>query len=353
MSCSLYIHIPYCRSRCIYCDFHSSSSGVQEDYVEALCRAIPYEREFETVYIGGGTPSLLSAQQLNKLCGPLKVKGEFTLEGNPDSLDYELLSAALSLGVNRLSIGIQSTNDTALRMIGRRHTAKKSQQAIEVAKKSGFDNISLDLMVGIPHQSESDIVNFAVLADRYSIPHISCYMLKTEQGTPLFNMVQNGTIILPSEDDTAEQFDLAVGELKKVGLKRYEISNFAKDGSHSRHNMRYWDCCDYLGVGASAHSCLDGIRSYYEADTQGFIDGSHRIEDGVCDAEDFIMLQTRLSQGLSVARLKRRFSYTFNERQLTAINRLQTEQLLTFDGEQMRLTDRGLMLQNSILTEIL
>ncbi len=353
MSCSLYIHIPYCRSRCIYCDFHSSIDGVKGEYIEALRRVIPYEREFETVYIGGGTPSLLTAEQLEILCKGLRVKGEFTLEGNPDSLEGELLSAAASLGVNRLSIGVQSVNDGALKTLGRRHTARVAEQAVERAKKLGFDNISLDLMVGIPFAYEQDIAEFASLAERHAVTHISCYMLKNEVGTPLYNLVQNGSLTLPSEDETARQYDIAVQELKMAGFERYEISNFAKNGAYSRHNMRYWDCRDYLGVGASAHSCVDSRRFYYEADTQGFIDGAPPTEDGVCDAEDFIMLQTRLTKGLSLAELKRRFYYTFDEGRLYAIKKMQEQGLLCLDGERLTLTDRGLLLQNSVLTQIL
>ncbi len=352
-NCSLYLHIPYCRSRCSYCDFHSSAIAVDERYLEALRSEIPQEQVFETVYVGGGTPSLLSSEQLKRLCKDLKVNTEFTLEGNPDSLSREWLDTAVSLGVNRLSIGVQSLNDKALKAVGRLHTSEQVGNAVLSARQAGIDNISLDLMVGIPYQNAEDISNFITFAQSNSVKHISCYMLKLEEDTPMFSHVASGEIILPSPDETAELFDFALGEFSRAGFERYEISNFAVEGFYSRHNMRYWDCENYLGIGAGAHSCIDNKRFYYAADTEGFIESRVRIDDGLCDAQDFIMLQTRLKKGLSVVELHDRFGYRFDDIRQKKISDLKRQGLLEPTDGRIVLTNRGMMLQNSVLSTLL
>ncbi len=346
--CSLYIHIPYCNGRCYYCDFHSGSLPVSENYIDALIHRTP-KRVFKSVYVGGGTPSLLTPEQLERICKALSFDGEFTVEANPDSLTAEFLQTALRQGVNRLSLGIQSLNDVALSAIGRLHTAEKAVNAVKLATSLGMNNISIDLMVGIPHQQNNDIARFIETADELGVSHVSCYMLKLEPGTPLYSKSDS----MPSTDDTALQFEFAIKVLAEHGFNRYEISNFAKDKRYSQHNMRYWDCLDYIGIGPSAHSCVDGKRFYYPSDTKQFIDGCEPIADGSCDAEDYIMLQTRLTNGLSLTKLYDRFGYTFSANQLKKIRFLEKKSLLRLGDKKLILTDRGLMLQNSILAEIL
>ncbi len=347
-SCSLYIHIPYCKSRCSYCDFHSGSPPVQDSYIEALLKQIP-SKQYETVYIGGGTPSLLSPAQLEKLCSGFSCSGEFTIEANPDSLDDSFLQVVKKCKINRLSIGVQSLNNDALKAIGRRHDAQDAINAIMLAQKHGVENISVDLMVGIPFQVKDDIVNFAQTSKRLGVSHISCYMLKLEEGTPLYSKAE----VLPQPDEVADHFAFAIIQLEQNGFDRYEISNFAKKGMHSRHNMRYWDCFDYLGVGPGAHSCVDNRRFYYPPNTNDFINGAQMVEDGICDASDYIILQTRLINGLSNKMLYDRFGYRFSEEQWCVIEQLEKGGLVKINGDYIALTDRGLMLQNSVLTKIL
>ncbi len=348
MSTSLYIHIPYCRSRCFYCDFYSGDARLDDRYIDAVLTRVPNE-VFETVYIGGGTPSLLTTQQLKRLCEGISCHGEFTVEGNPESLSAEFLNTALLAGVNRLSIGIQSLNDRSLAAIGRRHSAQQAINTITAAKTAGFDNISVDLMVGIPHQDTADIDHFVATAAQLKLAHISCYMLKLEQGVPLYKSIDT----LPNADEVAELYEHAVLVMKRHGFLRYEFSNFARDNSYSRHNLRYWDCCDYLGIGPSAHSCINGKRFYYPPDTAAFIDGCQPIDDGVSDATDYIMLGTRLQKGISLATLKQRFGYSFSAEQQKKLRFFEHKGLLTITGDNLTLTDRGLMLQNSILVDIL
>ncbi len=351
--CSLYIHIPYCRRRCDYCDFHSAVGEVSSRYIEALCSEIPYETEFDTAYIGGGTPSLMSSEQLITLCDRLKVRGEFTLEGNPDSLDKELLTTAHSLGINRLSMGVQSVNNRSLKALGRLHDTKQVERAIITAKEAGINNISIDLMVGIPYESCNDIAEFVRFAEFHSVNHVSCYMLKLEENTPLIERVSLGDVALPDSDETTQRFEFAIKELSNYGYERYEISNFAKPGFESRHNLRYWNCRDYLGIGASAHSCVCNQRFFYEADTEQFMQNRKKIDDGICDADDFIMLQTRLVSGLSIDELFKRFGYRFTDESLWQIARLEKGGLLRYNEKTLALTERGMLLQNSILAEIL
>ncbi len=353
---SIYIHIPYCKSRCSYCDFHScavgDSEGVPDDYISALIKKIP-DREFKTAYIGGGTPSLLSKKQLTRICEAVNVvkNGEFTIEANPDSVCENWLFTALENGINRISFGVQSFDADILKLLGRRHDANSAKNGIIKAKNCGFGNISIDAMLGL--SADENFESFVQFADDNGVNHISCYMLKLEDGTPLKTSFEKGLVTLPDSDTVAENYEKTTLLFEQYGYGRYEISNFAKNGYEGKHNLRYWDCENYLGIGAGAHSCVDGKRYFYERDTRAFIDGCQHIDDGFCGVEDYIILQTRLSSGLDLTALKERFGYELTERQTSFLYRCEKEGFLTFKDEKIILTTKGLLMQNSILAEII
>ncbi len=348
MNCSLYIHIPYCNSRCFYCDFYSNTPPVDNLYIDTVISRIP-NMEFETVYIGGGTPSLMSCEQLSRLCNNIRSKEEFTIEANPETLTKNFVLTALRCGVNRISLGIQSLNDKSLSAIGRRHSAQTAIDAIKLASNNGVDNISTDLMLGLPYQEKEDIDNFVNTMATLNISHISCYMLKLEPNVPLYNSLES----LPNADKVADLYEYAVKRMRTQGYLRYEFSNFARDNLYSRHNMRYWDCLNYLGIGPSAHSCIDNKRFYYQNDTKKFIANNEKIPDGECSAEDYIMLTSRLSKGLSLTELYNRFGYKFSELSLKQLRFFEEKGLLRVSDDNITFTDRGLMIQNSILASIL
>ncbi len=347
MSCSLYVHIPYCNSKCLYCDFYSRQTPVDNLYIDTLVKRIP-QTEFETAYIGGGTPSLLSCDQLKKLCEKINCSDEFTLEANPESFTAELVSTSLCYGINRLSFGVQSLNDKSLSAIGRRHNSKEAVEAIKLAAKNGIKNISADLMLGIPYQQEQDIDVFISVMSSLGVSHISCYMLKLEPGVPLYKDIAT----LPNSDRVADLYEYAVEKMKFEGYERYEFSNFARDNLYSRHNMRYWDCQNYLGIGPSAHSCINNNRFYYPDDIDSFIAKDETIPDGECTAEDFIMLSSRLSKGISLNELKIRFDYNFSMENLHLLKQYEKKGLLKMSADNITLTDRGLMVQNSLLASL-
>lgn len=355
--CSLYIHIPYCYSRCCYCDFHSNAAGsVPNEYVAALQRHLcDFKDSAATVYIGGGTPSLLDEKQLRVLCESIPVKSdtEFTIEANPDSITKKFLSTALSCKINRLSIGVQSLDDETLAFLGRRHTARQALSAVIAAQSAGFENISVDFIIGTPGQSLFDIEKFALFAADISVSHISAYILKVEDTAPLALAVQRGAVVLPDDDRAAQLYEYAVVCFENMGYKRYEISNFAKENRQSRHNLQYWNCLDYVGIGPGAHSCTDNKRYYYMRNTEKFVLGlSPLISDGECIADDFIMLQTRLDTGLSRGELFSRYGYIFNDKQQEKLQKFAVAGFVTLTGDRIILTTKGLLIQNSILCEL-
>ncbi|MEI6863558.1 MAG: radical SAM family heme chaperone HemW [Candidatus Omnitrophota bacterium] len=268
MANSLYVHIPFCKRKCIYCNFYSCiyKEGDASDYVDAILLQLGRLAEpFRTVYVGGGTPTALSLPLLKKLMQGLshlsKDSAEFTFEANPESLDREKLKILLGHGVNRLSIGMQSLKDEKLKALGRIHDARKAVEAVVSASKSGFDNISIDLIFGLwgerPDQWKRELEE----AVRLPVKHISCYELTYEKGTPLFGMLENKAITPPEDDAVAGMYEIAIEELALRGFKQYEVSNFAKPGFESRHNTNYWENSPYLGLGAAAFSYDGATRS--------------------------------------------------------------------------------------------
>lgn len=364
MEYGLYLHIPYCRSRCRYCDFHTQggAQAVPESYINALLAALEKYRprgEGEeplrpvTVYFGGGTPGLLSANQVKRLLNaacPLPG-AEITLEVNPEGATREKLAGFRQAGVNRLSLGVQTARDNSLRTLGRPHTAAKAREALCAAGEAGFQNISGDIMLALPGYSREEFDETLALLQQGGVSHISAYLLKLEENTPFGQNPPKG---LPTPDEAADFYLHAARRLKGAGYHRYEISNFAAPGRESRHNLLYWDCGNYLGLGPAAHSSLNGRRFSFSADTGAFLRGECPVrEEGPLDAEDYLMLRLRLEAGVSESELEKRFGRVLSEEQTAFLKQMEAGGLAKKTPEGWALTGKGMLVQNSLLARLL
>lgn len=360
MAFGLYIHIPYCKSKCRYCDFYSrpASAGVPDAYVEALLRdygryAPAGEAGPVTVYFGGGTPSLLSPDQVAHILAAVKPApgAEISLEANPESAGRERFAAYRRAGVNRLSIGVQSARAESLARLGRLHTAPQAAAALEAARQAGFENLSGDIMLALPGYSYGEFDETLALLLAGGVTHVSAYILKLEPGTPLGD---SPPADLPDEDAVPEFYFYAARRLEEAGFARYEISNFARPGFEGRHNLLYWNCENYLGLGPSAHSSLAGKRLSFGADAEAYIrDRAALTVEGSVTADDYIMLRLRLAAGLSEQALKARFGRGLSGRQKALLQGLAAHQMAHFSQGAWVLTPKGLMVQNAILAELL
>ena len=357
MSFGLYYHIPYCFSRCRYCDFYTAGGqrGVPDAYIDALVRelnryALPGSPD--TLYFGGGTPSLLTPAQAARLiqAAAPRAGAEITLEANPETITEELLRGFREAGVNRLSLGVQSASDAQLRTLGRPHNAAQARAAFEEARRAGFENISGDIMLALPHYTRAEFDETLALIRDGGARHISAYLLKIEPGSAFGRRPPEG---LPGPDQAADFYLYAVDRLAREGYRQYEISSFARPGFEGKHNRNYWDCGDYLGIGPAAHSCMGGRRFYYPPDTAGFIAGSEPVQDGTCGAEDYLILQLRLSNGLDLAEYRRRGGAAFTSHQKAFLERCAGAGYLTLTPDRLTLTPLGMIVQNSILEELI
>ncbi|MBP5432746.1 radical SAM family heme chaperone HemW [Ruminococcus sp.] len=354
----IYIHVPFCGKKCGYCDFYSVGYTRQaaEDYVLAVLRNIRYysdkQRTVSTVYFGGGTPSLLAPEQLDSIlvgignCFALDTKAEITLEANPCTLNDEKLYEFRKIGINRLSIGVQSMIDSELEMLGRVHSAERAERAVLDAAKAGFDNISCDLLIALPNQGTESLRYSIERLTALPVQHISAYILKTEEGTPFD--CDDIKLRLPDEDVTAELYFEMVRILEERGFMQYEVSNFAVKDFESRHNCRYWKCEDYLGIGPAAHSCYNGKRFAVERDITGFIrDDVQSVtvtDESPCGYEEFAMLRLRLKEGLRFSDVPEHRAEI--EGKLLPLIR---EGYAGTDGERVWLTPKGFLMSNSVI----
>ena len=361
----LYLHIPFCRRKCAYCDFYSAFYGEEQidSYTEGLisqiknwggrlCRPL-----VDTVYFGGGTPSLLG-ERIIPIIGAVRENcrvaedAEITLEINPAGNSEKVLSAAKKAGVNRLSVGAQSGDNEMLSVLGRTHSAQDTLNTVKTARKLGFNNISLDLMIGLPSSDLSSLradLDFVLSAEP---DHISAYILKLEENT-LFYKIRD-TLDFPDEDQTAEQYLYMCRYLEEKGFSHYEISNFAMTGKEGKHNLKYWHCEEYLGIGPSAHSFLEGERFYYPRDSRAFLRGEPPVPDGKGGGkEEYIMLALRLKEGLCFKKYRERFGTDLPDSIKKAALPLKRAGLLNINDAGISLTDRGMLLSNSIITNLL
>ena len=362
----LYIHVPFCHGKCPYCDFYSrpDSAGGMDAYVSAVIDSLsPWreklaDRELATVYFGGGTPSLLGAERLGLILQAVRqgfslTPGtEITLEANPTHVDRPFFEGVRRAGFNRLSMGLQSANQEELRFLGRAHSPQQAAQAVENARAGGFENISLDLMLGLPGGSREKLGRSIAFAASLGVEHISSYMLKVEPGTPF---ARQG-VEVPDDDSTAEQYLFAVEELAKRGYGQYEISNFAKPGRESRHNLLYWRGEEYVGFGPGAHSFFGGRRFYYPRDLAGFLYGAGPVDDGPGGGfGEFAMVNLRLSRGLvredCLARFGDEGGALFDRARERA--KKYPARLVRGDGERIAFTPEGFLVSNALLVELL
>ncbi|MBQ4099981.1 MAG: radical SAM family heme chaperone HemW [Oscillospiraceae bacterium] len=359
----LYIHVPFCAGKCNYCDFYSltPTDDMIARYTSSVCDEIKsycktYPLSFDTIYLGGGTPTLIGYENIDKIlsvCFDVGIapKAEITVEANPCTVTHDLIKGLVGTGVNRISLGVQSAIDSELKLLGRRHTADIAKSAVDIIHKCGIDNLSLDLMLGIPNQTETTLRQSIEFCAGLSPTHISAYILKIEQGTPFYKM-QN-SLLLPDEDSEADYYLTACELLSKYGYKQYEISNFCKKGSESRHNLRYWKCEEYIGIGAGAHSYFNGRRYFYERDLKGYLNGTLKpIDDGVGGSfEEKLMLGLRLSFGVDLQ------SIGADEKTISAIlqkaKKFEKAGLLNITNSNISLTRDGFLLSNSIISELI
>ena len=366
----LYIHIPFCLKKCGYCDFCSypgSDDSVMLAYTQELCRRLRLraadcrDRQVDTVYFGGGTPTLLPLAAFELLfgtlteCYRLTPDCEITVECNPATADREYLTALRRLGVNRLSIGLQSAHEDELRCLGRSHSVLDFTVAVSDARASGFDNISVDLMYGIPNQTKESFRQSLEFLCELSPEHISAYGLKIEEGTSFYR--HQNELVLPNEEEEYEIYLLLIDYLNERGYGQYEISNFSRPHRESRHNLRYWLGQEYLGFGVAAHSYFDGERFGNSRDLAAFLRG----EDIVCERtpvsaqerdREYIMLSLRLCQGLSLSEFARRFRKPL-EALFPAVNDLIRAKYLQIRGDFLSFTPAGFFVSNTILAQLL
>lgn len=362
----LYIHVPFCRSKCAYCDFYSLSGS--EKFMDDYCRAL--ERHLievapqaachlvDTIYFGGGTPSYLGADRLCHLLGCIKKlykvdkHAEITLEANPDSAgDKKALKRLRRAGFNRISQGVQATDDETLRAIGRIHTWQQAQDAVSAARKAGFKNISLDLIYGLPGQTMEQWEK--TLSDAVGLlpEHLSCYGLKLEEGTPLYE--RRAELTLPDEEQQADMYLYAVEFLKQCGYEQYEISNFARPGFLSRHNMKYWLLQEYAGFGPGAYSDFGNVRYGYARDLESYLRGELVLQESeTLDADErereYLMLRLRTVRGIEPKEFEYRFRQRFEP--LAALLRQCAGQGLAVEDEQgWHLTPKGFLVSNRII----
>lgn len=372
----IYIHIPYCKRKCVYCDFYSTPSTADVDeYLNAVVDEAHMQRvffdataEIKTLYVGGGTPSLLTARQFKNLISGIghafDMSGlvEFTVEVNPDDVDESLIRSYRNFGANRVSMGIQSFNDAELAFMGRRHNANQAIEAIKAIKAAGIDNVSIDLIYGVPGQtleSWSRSVDCALAMD---VAHISAYCLSYEPGTRLWVMRQNGKVKELDDRTCVDMYAMLVARLQDAGYEHYEISNFARAGFRSRHNSSYWDFTPYLGLGAAAHG-FDGkrrysnpcsIKSYRQLIARHRIAATPEILEWWEAYDETVMLRLRVSDGLSIKAINERFGGRVASR-FEAIARRHIDGGLmnrTQDGTYA-LTGQGVMMADSVIRDLM
>lgn len=370
----IYIHIPFCKKRCIYCDFYSTTDNrLTKSYIEAIQKEIASrlheinEDDITTIYIGGGTPSQLSINQLSQLINFIKTVVdfkkiiEFTIEVNPDDVTFEYIHACHSLGINRVSMGIQSFVDNELQAINRRHNARQAQDAVFTIKQAGITNISIDLIYGLPLQTIDSWFYSICEAIKLDVPHISCYNLSYEEGTTLYNMRENGEIVECSEDTCIEMYETLIYELKKAGFEHYEISNFAKSGYYSRHNSNYWNLTPYLGLGASAHSFDGKKRRYNPSSIHEYIRKIN--ENGVTYEEEeetileqyneYIMINLRTMWGINLTQIGKMFGNELRNHLIKYSREFIISGDLKETENTISLTEKGIMISDYIIRTLM
>ena len=372
----LYIHVPFCAQKCYYCDFNSYKikSNEKEDYLINIEREMHLYKDefkdkyFDTVFLGGGTPSILKSEELSRLFDKLnenfniKKDAEITIECNPGTINKEKLKFMKKMGINRLSIGLQAVQNYHLKSIGRIHTYEEFERNYYDAIDVGFNNINIDLMYALPNQKEDEWRETLNKIISLNPSHISAYSLILEEGTKLYDMYENNEFKLLDEDTDIKMYEYTIHTLKRHGYNQYEISNYSKEGLECRHNIIYWKCDHYLGIGPGAsgfigdtrYSNIEDICEYNKCIMQNIRPVSEEIELTKKDKiEEFIFMGLRMNEGINVDIFKERFDTDFYDIYQEVMDKLIKRELVRFDGKNISLTQKGREISNSVFIEFL
>lgn len=369
----IYIHIPFCKQACHYCNFHFSTTfeDYRENMINAICKELEYkkeiflDKEISTIYFGGGTPSLLTQEELDAIFFAINTNYntgavvEVTIEANPDDISEEKLNQWKVKGINRISLGVQSFFEEDLEQMNRSHTAQQAHNAITAIKDAGFVNFSIDFMFALPLLTDNQLEKNLEIAVNYQVPHISCYNLTIEEQTALLHLIKKGKIEDLSEDKSVNQFELVMRTLGKHKYHQYEISNYAQEGFKSRHNSAYWAQKAFIGVGPSAHSFYNSIRSFNISNNQKYIQEIHEkgayfeLEE-LTENEfynEFVLTRLRTSKGVDIRELEILFPNYVNRFKENTVEFLRGG-LLSFFGDEYRLTQKGKLMADYVASEL-
>lgn len=368
----IYVHVPFCRSKCFYCGFYSvASTKLREEYVNALCREIELRKDYllskktDTLYFGGGTPSYLAIDELTKIAQKLESVYQFaedaerTIELNPEDITIEKLNGLRQLGFNRLSIGIQSFNDSVLKYINRTHTAKQAIEAVNLAKSCGFDNVSIDLIIGLPGYSMADLENDLKILSSLYISHVSVYILSIDSNSVFEKRMQKGEFRPEDEESVVRRWGMVADYLQTIGFEHYEISNFARDGKYARHNTAYWQQKEYIGLGPSAHSFDLSSRQWNIANLKIYIESLNKsslnFEKETLSESDkyneYIMTNLRTMWGADMDFLRERGGRHW-KRLAPKIDRYIQNEYAQVRCGRLSLSEKGWLVSDSIFSDL-
>lgn len=368
-SFGIYVHIPFCVSKCNYCNFVSmhACDDLQSRYVNFLCEEIAgasdkfKEKICFSIYFGGGTPSIIDDELIEKILKTIKnnykisKNAEISIECNPCTASDNKLKNYLKFGINRISFGVQSFNDDELKLLGRRHDSMTAKMAIQTAQNVGFKNISIDLMIGIPNQTQKSLISTINEAIAQNVNHISAYMLMLEEGTPLYNMIKSKKISVASDDACVDMYNVLYKKLSAFGFERYEISNFAIAGYECEHNQNYWNLGEYIGFGVSAHSYVDGVRFSNSNDIDKYLNGQDKTFEVLSDKEkieETIMLGLRCKNGVSIKKLKE-LGYDILNEKADEIKYLLDGKFIAISGENIKITEKNFGMSSAIILRLI
>jgi len=361
--------VPFCLQKCNYCDFvsYDNALGCADAYVDALLTELSQYRgeAVSTVYIGGGTPTAIGKRNLTKILDgvfstfSVDRQPEVTVECNPSSADKDTFLCLLEHGANRVSIGVQSLDDRVLSAIGRRHSAYEARMCVENAIQAGFENISTDLMYGLPHQTRNSLLSdIRTLGEYDEVVHMSCYGLTLSERVPLYTAVQNGEVTVATDDEQAELYDAVYEELADYDYLRYEVSNFAQEGGESKHNLGYWQAEEYFGCGVAAHAYVDGQRFSHTTDLLEYIKNPTEKKDVITlsredKIKEYIMLNLRLRWGISTKKFYEKFGERFEIRYHDVLKKNFDLGLMKAYYDYISLTERAFYVSNPIISEFM
>lgn len=371
-----YLHIPFCDHICFYCDFNKVFLEGQpvDEYVDATIQEMALmkekypEKEVSTFYIGGGTPTTLNEKQLDRLFTgiqtyyPMDSGVEFTVEANPESASFEKFKVMREHGVNRISMGVQSFNNDILKKIGRIHTSEQVYKCVDDAHKAGFENISIDLIFRLPNQTYADFEDSLKKALELDLPHYSIYSLILENKTIFYNLMRQGKLPLPSEDEEADMYELAIQTMEAAGRKQYEISNYSKPGFESQHNLTYWNNDSYFGFGAGSHGYIDGSRYINHGPIQHYLAPLKKKESPIIyrntlttqeKIEEEMILGMRRMKGVQRSAFKQKYNLEIEDLYEEVLETLLKENLIEIQDDHIRLTHQGTFLGNEVFRSFL